>query len=123
MAKWQNQRPRSTKGRGNPVNPALGANIKRIRESKRRSLEWMASRLGISVQQLYTNEAGKSRIGGDRLYYMACLLRCSVEDFYDDMPSSTRRGLPRYRRRATPLANDNDEQLSGTARRTLRKAA
>lgn len=116
MSYAKGKRPRSTKGRHHPLNVIIGQRVHDFREEAGWSVEAMADKLGISPFQLRQNEAGRNRIGIDRLYAIACLLRRSLDDFVESVPRSVRRGLPRYRRR-TVEANDNER------RRKLRSAA
>lgn len=94
MSKRKN---RLSKGPLHPIDVHVGAAIRKARRIAGLSLEHVAGKLGVTYQQLQKNETGKNRVGASRLYFIACLLRVSIESFYDGLPRSSRVGLPAYR--------------------------
>lgn len=67
----------------------VGANVRRIRMQRRISQEHLASKLGITFQQVQKNEKGTNRISASRLQQIADALQCQLLDLFDGVVSGS----------------------------------
>ena len=71
----------------------IGRRIFIIRQAKKISREKLASKIGISHQQLYKYEMGKNRITVDRLIDIAKALDIKARDFFPSAKIKTKMNL------------------------------
>lgn len=64
------------------IDGLIGENVKSIRKIKQLSQQELATRLGISFQQIQKYEAGQNRINASMLYRLSLCLEVSVSEFY-----------------------------------------
>lgn len=79
-----------------PIDKAVGARIKRLREVREISQKDLARQLGVTYQQFQKYETGENRISAGRLWEIAKILRSTIVYFYegiDPLPSRARRGV------------------------------
>ena len=76
--------------RAGAIDRAIGQNIRRQRMNARMSQEELASRIGISCQQLQKYEAGANRIAAARLVDIADALQVMVPHSHISRPSVSR---------------------------------
>jgi transcriptional regulator with XRE-family HTH domain len=78
-----------------PIDIAVGARIRQVREMRGLSAQQLADHFGLSQQQFQKYEAGKNRVSAGRLWEIAKILRTSILYFYegiDPIPARVRRG-------------------------------
>ena len=61
----------------------VGANIRRLRNAQRLTLQDLASRLGMSHQQLQKYETGSNRVSAGVLYHVAHALSVPVDALFE----------------------------------------
>ncbi|MEQ1610308.1 MAG: helix-turn-helix transcriptional regulator [Hyphomonadaceae bacterium] len=67
------------------IDQAAGERICKRRKSLELSQEELASRLGVTYQQLQKYENGKNRVSAGRLYDIATVLKTSIAYFYEGL--------------------------------------
>lgn len=75
-----------------PVDIHVGQLVRLRREACGFSQKVVAARLGISFQQIQKYEAGHNRISASRLYALARIFDCHVEEFFTGLPGVWGRG-------------------------------
>lgn len=71
-------RGRQRRDKPDPVDIALGWNVRQVRQQAGISLEWVASRLDLSFQTLQKYETGATRISASMLIRIACVLEVPI---------------------------------------------
>lgn len=67
----------------------VGANIRRLRNAQRLTLQDLASRLGMSHQQLQKYETGSNRVSAGVLYHVAHALSVPVDALFEGVDDTT----------------------------------
>jgi transcriptional regulator with XRE-family HTH domain len=67
----------------------VGANIRRLRNAQRLTLQDLASRLGMSHQQLQKYETGSNRVSAGVLYHVAHALSVPVDALFEAVDDTT----------------------------------
>ncbi len=83
---------RRNRGEGELVRPTaidryVGSRVRQQRLLLGLSQSALASKLGITFQQLQKNERGTNRIGASRLLELSLSLGVPIQYFFDDMPA------------------------------------
>lgn len=79
-----------------PIDVAVGARIRALRELRDVSQKDLAGQLGVTYQQFQKYETGDNRVSAGRLWEIAKVLRTTIVYFYegiDPVPARARRGL------------------------------
>lgn len=77
---------RSTVGTGpDPIDLAVGAEIRRRRLALDISQEDLGAAVEVSFQQIQKYETGSNRVSASRLWRIAAVLHCSVMDLYGEL--------------------------------------
>ena len=79
-----------------PIDIAVGARIRGLRELRDISQKELAKQLGVTYQQFQKYETGDNRVSAGRLWEIAKILRTTIVYFYegiDPVPARARRGL------------------------------
>lgn len=71
------------------IDKHLGLAVRQRRKCRGWSLVRLAEALDVSFQQLQKYENGENRISASRLYRLADVLECAVEDFFAGLPGVT----------------------------------
>jgi transcriptional regulator with XRE-family HTH domain len=94
---------RKKAGTPNPIDKHVGSRVRLRRLMLHLNQTDLASRLGVSYQQLQKYELGANRMGASRLQQISCILQVPVAFFFEGAPgpaqSRTRkkgRALPDY---------------------------
>ena len=98
-----------------PIDIAVGARIRHLREDRGISQEDLAKQVGLTYQQFQKYEAGKNRISAGRLWEIAKVLRTTIVYFYegiDPVPARVRRGMAEE---AAEFARQPSDQASELA--------
>ncbi len=98
-----------------PIDIAVGARIRRLREERGISQPDLANQVGLTYQQFQKYEAGKNRISAGRLWEIAKVLRTTIVYFYegiDPLPARVRRGMAEE---AADFAGQTSDQASELA--------
>ena len=74
--------------RAGSVDAEIGQRIRRLRNTELLSQEELASRIGISCQQLQKYESGANRISASRLVQLADALKIEISRFLRDQAAS-----------------------------------
>ena len=82
-------------GQANPIDVHVGSRVRTRRTMLGLSQEGLASRLGITFQQVQKYERGANRMGSSRLYDISVALDVPVSFFFDDMPDDIAALSPR----------------------------
>ncbi len=77
------------KGQATEIDQLIGGRLKAIRTSKGFTQEDLASKLGISFQQIQKYENGKNRISFSRLYELSNFLNEPLESFVQNLDQPT----------------------------------
>ena len=64
------------------LNTLIGKNIRRRRRLQNLSQTALGRHLGVSFQQVQKYENGRNSVSGARLWAMAALLDCRMDDFF-----------------------------------------
>lgn len=75
----------STSGSPNPVDIHVGNRIRLRRTLLGYSQQYMASKLGLTFQQIQKYEKGCNRVGASRLWDISKVLKVSMDFFFEDM--------------------------------------
>jgi transcriptional regulator with XRE-family HTH domain len=75
-------RPGRPKSRSNPIDIAVGENLRTLRLSKRKSQDDLGAAISVSFQQIQKYENGTNRISAGRLVQLADALGCHPIDFF-----------------------------------------
>lgn len=70
------------------IDKHLGLAVRQRRKCRGWSLVRLADALDVSFQQLQKYENGENRISASRLYRLADVLDCGVEDFFAGLPGA-----------------------------------
>ena len=71
----------------NPIDVVIGKNVKSRRMICGLSQTTLANHLGITFQQVQKYEKGANRVGGSRMWQIACVLDCSPNLFFEGLTS------------------------------------
>lgn len=71
----------------NPIDVAIGLNLRALRERAQLSQGKLGEPSGITFQQVQKYEQASNRISASRLVEFAATLKCSVSDFFDGVPT------------------------------------
>ncbi|WP_082537057.1 MULTISPECIES: helix-turn-helix domain-containing protein [unclassified Aureimonas] len=86
----------STTKRVSDVDRQVGARVKAVRNHLRMSQSLLASKIGVTFQQVQKYEKGTNRVGASRLQRIADALGVSVSSFFDNTAVSTGFDLEEY---------------------------
>lgn len=75
-----------------PIDLHVGARIRYRRMSLSVSQEALASKLGVTFQQIQKYEKGQNRVGASRLWQIARELGCQIGFFFEDLGGLETRG-------------------------------
>ena len=78
------KRPRTPAKRPNSIDLAVGRNVRIWRMAKGLSQAQLASRLGVTFQQIQKYEVGSNRIGTGRLVKLAAVLHVPISALFAD---------------------------------------
>lgn len=67
----------------------VGANVRKIRMQRQVSQETLASKLGVTFQQVQKYEKGTNRVSASRLQQIADALQCQLLDLFDGVVSGS----------------------------------
>jgi transcriptional regulator with XRE-family HTH domain len=84
---------RQTPKKPSPVDVAVGRNVRIWRMARGMSQAQLASRLGVTFQQLQKYEVGLNRIGTGRLAKVAAVLRIPIATLFDGADKDPSRSL------------------------------
>lgn len=70
-----------------PIDIAVGANLKLLRTMRGRSQEWLAEACGVTFQQIQKYETGFNRVSASRLVKIADALMYPISDFFEEVGS------------------------------------
>lgn len=68
------------------IRVVVGKRIQSIRRSQGQSASTVAKRLGTTREALTQIETGRNNINAVTIWKLACLLGCSIEDFFPGVP-------------------------------------
>jgi transcriptional regulator with XRE-family HTH domain len=68
----------------NPVDVAVGARMRLLRQRRKMSQEELGKAIGVTFQQVQKYENGKNRIGASRLNMVAAALNVPISELFDD---------------------------------------
>jgi transcriptional regulator with XRE-family HTH domain len=68
----------------NPVDAAVGARMRLLRQRRKMSQEELGKAIGVTFQQVQKYENGKNRIGASRLNMVADALNVPISELFDD---------------------------------------
>jgi len=105
-----NIRGRLADGTPNPIDLHVGKRMHLRRTMMGMSQERLASKLGVTFQQVQKYEKGLNRIGASRLWDVAQVLGVGVEFFYEDLDKNSRDQSPR-KIAPTPQLSDGSEEI------------
>ncbi|MGB3215752.1 MAG: helix-turn-helix transcriptional regulator [Alphaproteobacteria bacterium] len=71
------------KKKPNEIDMCVSANLAKLRVAKSLTQAQVAESLDISIFQLQKYESGKNRVSASRLYVLAHILGCKLEDFFE----------------------------------------
>ena len=71
-----------TKGKPNEIDVVIGQNLREIRKIRGISQSYLASKIGVTYQQIQKYECAKDRISASKLIIIAVELCVSLECFY-----------------------------------------
>jgi transcriptional regulator with XRE-family HTH domain len=87
------KRSRIPPKRPSPIDVAVGRNVRLWRMARGLSQAQLASRLGVTFQQLQKYEVGANRIGTGRLVKVAAVLRIPIATLFDGTDTDPSRSL------------------------------
>lgn len=79
---------RKTKSRPGPMDKIVGAKIRELRVSNKRTLQDLASYIGISSQQVQKYETGASKMSAGSLCLSAAFLDVPIQDLFEGVYAS-----------------------------------
>lgn len=82
MRSMEEQGKRKTKGVANEIDVVIGQNLRNLRILMDMSQEMLASKVGITFQQIQKYEKGVNRISASRLLEFASILGVDLKVFY-----------------------------------------
>ena len=112
----------------NPVDIHVGSRVRMRRNFLGMTRPALGNAIGITFQQLQTNERGANRIGASRLFELSRALDVPVSFFFDDMPEEVAgsrnvgAGLPEIDVLGTRDAHDITSAYYGVEDRAVRRA-
>lgn len=109
----EGQRPRkerATSRKSSPVDARVGARIRQRRVALGLTLHELASRVGVSFQQLQKYEAGDSRISASRLHQIAQVLDVAITWFF--VPEVAKAGTRPQASQEVSLRQETDRLVS-----------
>ena len=68
------------------VKKTIGANVKHVRKGRSQSARRIAEKLNISRVALTHIENGRNNINAVQLWKLACVLGCSISEFFPNIP-------------------------------------
>lgn len=95
----------------NPVDIYVGKRIKLRRKILHFTQQKLATKLGITYQQVQKYEQGTNRIGASRLWDIAQVLHTSMDYFFDNMDSNTANLSPRDKNNEEIFVPTNDDPM------------
>ncbi|MBZ7924389.1 helix-turn-helix domain-containing protein [Ensifer adhaerens] len=106
----------------NEVDVIVGRNVRRIRNMLGMSQETLATKLGLTFQQVQKYEKGTNRISASKLVAISHALDCSVGQFFTDVDASTNTvPMPNVSIAALKLAGHFDKIASSSQRDAVSK--
>jgi len=84
--------PRNGRRRVQDIDAHIGSKVRAQRTLLGMSQTELASRVGITFQQIQKYEQGKNRMGASRLYAIARALGVSPGYFFEDLPAAAAQG-------------------------------
>lgn len=69
------------------ISGLLGNRIRAMRQCRKLSVAYVARLTGCAPQKLLRYERGDIRMNVDMLYQLSCVFQCSVDDFFEGVPS------------------------------------
>lgn len=77
-----------------PIDRAVGANIRRMRMARGITQSALAEPLGVTFQQLQKYEKGANRVSASKLVRIAGVLGCSLGDLFHDVQRAEAANAP-----------------------------
>ena len=72
----------------NPIDVHVGARLRLLRVKSKLSQQAIGKMLGLTFQQVQKYEKGTNRISASKLFELAKILDCSVQDFFSGLTES-----------------------------------
>ena len=76
----------------NPIDVHVGARVRMMRRSLRKSQEYVGRKLSVTYQQIQKYETGTNRISASKLWMLSKILKVPVTYFFDLMPDELANG-------------------------------
>lgn len=84
--------PKDPTSEPNPIDVHVGSRVRMRRKLKGMSQEALATRLGLTFQQVQKYERGTNRISASKLFQTARALDVSISDFFEGLEGGTGEG-------------------------------
>jgi transcriptional regulator with XRE-family HTH domain len=112
------------RGRKDVVDALVGGNIRVLRQHRGMSQTDLATKVGVTFQQIQKYENGSNRVGSGRLYKIAMVLKVPVGSLFDgvDHPSNSSAEAAPAAMLAGPYAMRLLRAFNGLADTALRKS-
>jgi len=112
------------RGRKDVVDALVGDNIRVLRQHRGMSQTDLATKVGVTFQQIQKYENGSNRVGSGRLYKIAMVLKVPVGSLFDgvDHPSNSSAEAAPAAMLAGPYAMRLLRSFNGLADTALRKS-
>lgn len=98
----------------NPVDVHVGNRIRLRRTLLGYSQQFMASKLGLTFQQVQKYEKGDNRVGASRLFDISKVLKVSMDFFFEDMDKEIEQQSPMWQLAPEEIdyfLEDNDDEI------------
>lgn len=79
---------RKTKGQASEIDRHVGVEIRKARQLRRWSQEYLADQLDLTFQQVQKYERGMNRVSCGRIYQLAQIFGMPVEFFFPHVPQT-----------------------------------
>jgi transcriptional regulator with XRE-family HTH domain len=112
------------RGRKDVVDALVGGNIRVLRQHRGMSQTDLATKVGVTFQQIQKYENGSNRVGSGRLYKIAMILKVPVGSLFDgvDHPGNSSAEAPPAAMLAGPYAMRLLRAFNALADTALRKS-